>query len=285
MRVRRKTALLKTAGVESLVLAVELFNRPIAIARDPAVLIVLGHAFEMLLKAAIYHRRGSIRDAGERYTFGFSKTIDVARSESIVSDAEAPMLLAIRQDRNTAAHDTIAMSDDLLWLHVRSAVTIFSRILRDEFGEELEEVVPARVVPVAALPPTDALDVIEREMREIASLLAPRTRRGAEARSRIRPLLSLDGSATGRKEPPSELEVERAARAIRSHKDWKKIFPGLAQLKLSSAPNVGSQEVTLRVSRTGDGVAVRPATRDEASSALLYRRMDSQTSRTARRTQ
>jgi hypothetical protein len=275
MKVRRKTALLKKAASESLSLAVELFNRPVATARDPAVLVLLGHSFEMLLKAVIYQRRGRIRDPGEPYTYRFVRVINIARSDlGALQEGEMPVVLALKQDRDTAAHDTVEMSDDLLWLHVRSAVTIFSRIVKAEFDEELTELIPARVVPVSALPPTDAASVIEREMEEIARLLAPKTRKGAEARSRLRPLLALDGSATGREDRPSETEVERAVKAIRASRDWQSVFPGLAQITISPAPKGGSQEITLRVSKTGRGAAVRPASPDEADSALLYRSMD-----------
>lgn len=271
---RRKTTMLKTAGAESLALAVELFNRPVGTARESTVLLLLGHAFEMLLKAAIYQERGRLRDAGDRHTYGFAKTINIARSDLDILDSDdTTVLLAIKQDRDAAAHETVAMSDDLLWLHLRSAVTIFGRILTDRFQTPLANLIPARVVPVAALPPTDPIDVIEREMTDISGLLAPKTRRGEEARFRLRPLLALDGSVTEREEPPTELEVDRAVRALRGGMDWRTVFPGLAQLAISDAPMPGSQEITLRVVRRGSGVAVRPAGLDEGD-ALLYRTMD-----------
>lgn len=275
MRVRRKTALLKTAAGESLSLAVEIFNRPVATARDPAVLVLLGHAFEMLLKAVVYQHRGRIRDPGDRYTYTFPKLINICRSEiTAVDDDDVPMLWALKQDRDAAAHETVAMSDDLLWLHVRSAVTIFSRILKAQFGEELLDLIPARVVPVSAMPPHDAAAVVQREMEEIAKLLAPKTRRADEARSRIRPLLALDGSVTGREEPPAEIEIDRAVKAIRAGRDWRTVFPGVAQVKISKAPTPGSQEITLRVTRKGEGLAVRRAKGEEGDAALLYAGVD-----------
>ena len=56
----------RDTGVESLTLAIELFNRPSPIAREHAVVMMLAHAFEMLLKAAIFERRGTVRDKGRR---------------------------------------------------------------------------------------------------------------------------------------------------------------------------------------------------------------------------
>jgi hypothetical protein len=62
---REATFLLKKA-TDSLILAIEHFNRPIDRGGVSAVLILLDHAFEMLLKAAILHRGGRIREAGKR---------------------------------------------------------------------------------------------------------------------------------------------------------------------------------------------------------------------------
>lgn len=274
MRERRKTTMLKRAAAESLALAVELFNRPVPTARESTVLILLGHSFEMLLKAAIYQERGRLRDPGEWRTYSFSKTISIAKSDLGILDADDEVvLLAIKQDRDIAAHDTIAMGDDLLWLHVRSAVTTLGRLLKEVFNTDLEELIPARAVPVSALPPSDPVMVVQREMEDLGALLAPRTRRGAEARSRIRPLLALDGSVTGREDPPTDHEVERAVRALREGQDWRKIFPGLAQLQLTDAPSPGSQEVTLRVVKSGEGLPVRAAAPGDEG-ALLYRSMD-----------
>jgi hypothetical protein len=267
--------MLMRAGSDSLALSVELFNRPVEVARAHAVLLLLGHSFEMLLKAVIYQRRGRIRDRGEPYTYEFKKVINICRSDlGVIDEDDLAILRAIQQDRNAAAHETVAMSEDMLWLHVRSAVTIYKRILREQFEQDLAKVIPARAVPVSALPPTDALAVVATEMDELRGLLVPGTRRGDEARARIRPLLALDGSVTGREEPPAELEINRAAAAIRAGRPWQSVFPGLAQLTISDTASPGSLEVTLRVARSGNGIPVRRAKPEEAESALVYRTSD-----------
>jgi hypothetical protein len=51
---------LRCRALESLTLARELFNRPAECFRADGVLILLHHAFEMLLKAAIYKVRGRL---------------------------------------------------------------------------------------------------------------------------------------------------------------------------------------------------------------------------------
>lgn len=266
---------MKTSAVESLCLAVELFNRPSPVARDQSVMLMLAHAFEMLLKAIIFQARGTIRAKGATYTFKYSRCINIAHADlSVLDTADLPMLRAIKQDRNAAAHDTVSFSEDMLWLHVRSGVTIFSRLLGTAFNENLEAVIPSRAIPVSALPPTDARAVVEREMQDIAAMLKPGLRQGDDAKARIRPLLALDGAVTGREQAPSEFELDRAVRAFRQGTSWQDVFPGLTTLEIGSAPGAGAQEVSLRISKAGEGPAVRLAKPGEEAGALLYRKSD-----------
>lgn len=275
MKVKRRTQQLKKAATESLCVAIELFNRPSQVARDQSVMLMLAHSFEMLLKAIIFQKRGTIRDKGEQYTYRFGRCINVAHSElNLLDAADLPMLWAIKQDRNAAAHDTVAFSEDMLWLHVRSGVTIFGRLLSAAFNEDLPDVIPSRVIPVSALPPTDARAAIEREMQDIAAMLKPGLRQGDDAKARIRPLLALDGAVTGREEAPTELELDRAVSAFRQGTTWEAVFPGLATLELAATPGAGAQEVSLRISKAGEGPAVRLAKPGEETGALLYRKSD-----------
>jgi len=57
---KREVKLLRKKAVESLLLCIEHFNRPSDVGRADAVLILLDHSFEMLLKACILHRGGRI---------------------------------------------------------------------------------------------------------------------------------------------------------------------------------------------------------------------------------
>lgn len=276
MILKRRTQHLKKAATESLCLAVELFNRPSDIARDQSVMLLLAYAFEMLLKAVIFQQRGRIHEKGDQYTYKLSRCINIAHSElSVLDAADLPMMWAIKQDRNAAAHDIIAFSEDMLWLHVRSGLTIFGRLLQSAFGEDLPAAIPSRVIPVSALPPTDARAAIEREMQDIAGMLKPGLRQGEDAKARIRPLLALDGAVTGREESPTEVELDRAVTAFRQGQGWETVFPGLATLEITTPPGAGGQEVTLRISRAGVGPAVRLAKPGEEQGALLYRKSDS----------
>ena len=62
---KRETKCLLVKATDSLVLSIEHFNRPWDRGRVDAVLILLDHAFEMLLKAAILHRGGTSGSPGK----------------------------------------------------------------------------------------------------------------------------------------------------------------------------------------------------------------------------
>jgi hypothetical protein len=273
VKLKRRTAQLKGSAVESLSLAVELFNRPSQVARDQSVMLMLAHAFEMLFKAIIFQARGTIREKGEEHTYKLGRCINIVHSDLRLLDADdLPIVWAIKQDRNAAAHDSVAFSEDMLWLHVRSAVTIFGKLLDVAFKVDLAAVIPSRVIPVSALPPTDASAVRAREMKDIKEMLKPGLRRADDAKARIRPMLALDGGVTGREDAPTEVELDRAVSAFRKGAVWQDVFPGLAALEIAAAPGAGAQEVSLRISKTGEGPAVRLAKPGEEGGALLFRK-------------
>lgn len=68
-RFRKNVGPLLDRRIESLTLAIEIFNRPSEIARTHAILILLQHAFELLLKAWILTQTGRIHDADGRYSY------------------------------------------------------------------------------------------------------------------------------------------------------------------------------------------------------------------------
>ena len=59
---RKHVRLLFEKSLDSLVLSIDHFNQPWDRGRKEAVLILLNHTFELLLKAAILHRGGKIRE-------------------------------------------------------------------------------------------------------------------------------------------------------------------------------------------------------------------------------
>lgn len=272
VRLKRQAGQFKDVAIESLTLCIELFNRPSETARHHAVIMMLAHSFEMLLKAIIFQARGTVREKGDNLSHSLKQCIDISvDSLRILSPGERVLLLAVKQDRDCATHDVITMSEDLLWVHMRSGISTFRRLLHDQFAVELTELLPGRVIPVSAAPPSDLALLVESELTSILALIEPGKRRFADAAARLRPLLSLDGSVTGRSDQPTEPEVARAARHLREGQDWRAVLPGLACLSIATADGASdSQEVVLRIGTDANAMPVRRAAPNE-SGALAYR--------------
>ena|ERR1035437_4330399 len=80
-RLKRDVAPLLDRSIASLTLAIELFNRPSELARTHSVLILLQHAFESFLKAAILQRTGRLRERTDRYTYSFDRCLQIAEGD------------------------------------------------------------------------------------------------------------------------------------------------------------------------------------------------------------
>lgn len=78
--VARKTKQYIATAVESLTPAIELFNRPSPAGREHATVMVSAHAFEVLLKAAIYEQRKKVEFFGTDRSFDLGKCIAVSET-------------------------------------------------------------------------------------------------------------------------------------------------------------------------------------------------------------
>ena len=67
----KEVKLLKTKSINSLILSIEHFNSAFDVGRVETTLMLVDHSFEMLLKASILHKGGSIREKGAAQTIGF----------------------------------------------------------------------------------------------------------------------------------------------------------------------------------------------------------------------
>lgn len=246
--------LLKKA-TDSLILSIELFNRPQEQCRHTGALIMLDHSFEMLLKAAILQRRGRIRNKKyDHNTIGFDACLRIAVSNGDIKFLREEQVLvaqAINGLRDAAQHYILQISEQQLYVHMQSGVTLFSDILKDVFGIKLSDSMPQRVLPIATLAPLDIDALFRFETKEIKKLLSPRSRRGPEAYSRIRPLCILNAVISGEKNTqPSDKEIKNIALALKEGKSWNEIFKGVAGIQISKEGD--GPTISLKISKKAD---------------------------------
>ena len=207
-RLRRETIRFKRQALDSLVLAIELFNRPHKASRTEAVLFFLQHAFEMLLKAAIYQDRGRVHEPRSPVTYRFDKCLAIARSDlNIITQDMANTLSMLDGQRDCAMHHLLEMSEEALYLHAQAAVTMFDDVLKRAFVESLGDYLPERVLPVSTSPPKEMHLFMDKEFTGIRDFIAPSRHRRAEAKARIRPYLIMESALEGECRQPTDAQV------------------------------------------------------------------------------
>jgi hypothetical protein len=167
-RLRRATKRFKESAIASLILSIELFNRPSEEGRVDAVLMQLQHAFEMLLKAKIWQERGRITEPRSSVAYGFDKCLGIARSDlGIINEDEAATLSMLDGLRDCATHNQLILSEENFYVHVQSGVTMFNDLLQKSFGERLYDYLPQRVLPISTNPPRDIALFLNEEFNRI----------------------------------------------------------------------------------------------------------------------
>jgi len=273
-RLRRETSRFKRQGFNSLLLAIELFNRPHNTSRTEAVLFFLQHAFEMLLKAAIYQERRTVHVPRSQLTYRFDKCLAIARSElGILTEDMATTLSILDGYRDCAMHYLLEMSEEGLYLQAQAAVTIFDDVLQRAFGERVAEHLPERVLPISTSPPVEIHLFMDKEFSQIRDLVAPGRRRRAEAKARIRPYLIMESVLEGKSEQPTDARVSRVIKRIKRGEDWQAIFPGVATLRLDTTGH--GLSFSVRFTRQSSAAPVRIVREgEEAGDAALVREVN-----------
>lgn len=237
--------------------------------RQVSVLLYLQHAFEMLLKAGLVQRHVRVFDKRLGRSIGFEKCVNLAAMHLDVTEDEAGLLRAVDALRDEAQHWLTDVSEALLYIHCRGAVTLSDRLLGDVFGERLADHLPVRVLPLSTEPPRDIQLLIDDQFSQVQALLQPGRRRRPEARAGIRTLLALEahGATTDEGVRVSTKDVNRVERAIRAGQDRHQVFPTLSTLGTQVAGE--GLHVSVRfVKRGGAPVTYVPADADVDAAAV-----------------
>jgi hypothetical protein len=187
------------------------------------------------LKAAILQRGGRIRKKREKLTIGFDACVREGLSGSIPSfirEEQALTLQAINSLRDAVQHHYLDISEDHLYLHAQSGVTLFRDILADVFAINLSDRLPDRVLPIATKVPVDLITLFEREIEEVNKLLAPGKRRGVEALGKLRSLAIVENAVGGEKFQPAESDLRKLEARIRRGEKSNTLFPSVSSITL-----------------------------------------------------
>lgn len=234
---KREARLLLGKACDSLALSVEFFNRPQDRGRVSGSLILLDHAFEMLLKAAILHKGGRIREKREKQTIGFDACIRRSLSDGkikFLTDEQALLLQTLNGLRDAAQHHLLEVSEGQLYIEAQSGVTLFRDLLGSVFQENIIDFLPKRVLPVSTTPPTTLAALFDSEIAEIKKLLGPKKRRRLEAEARLRPLAILNSAIVGEKDQPTAPQLQKIGKELLKGAAWQDVFQGASAIELTT---------------------------------------------------
>ena len=234
---KKEARLLLERSLDSLVLSVERYNCPWDRGRQEVMLLLLDRAFELLLKAAILHKGGRIRESGEKETFGHEKCVRVCLSDDRIkclTNEQALTIQIVNSLRDAAQHYMLEVSEQQLYLYAQAGVTLYSDVLTSVFGGSLRDHVPDRVLPVCTMPPQDLHTMVRAEFAEIKIMVQPKSRRMLQARAKIRALAVIEASLNGIRSQPGEGELNGLLAKVRAGSTWNALFPGVASLELST---------------------------------------------------
>ena len=272
---KREAKFLLNKACDALVLSIELFNRPHERGRVCGTLIQLDHGFEMLLKAAILHRGGRIREKRAKETIGFDACVRRSLSDGNIkylSENQALLLQTINGLRDAAQHHLLDISEGQLYFHVQSGITLFRDLLKNVFSQDLNTHLPSRVLPVSTTPPTDLKTLFDTEVEEIKKLLRPGKRRRIEASARLRPLAILNDTIHGEKGQPSDSDLRRIGDAVIAGNSWEDVFKGVAAIKVTTSGT--GHDLSLQISKK-EGIPIQlVAEGTPGASVVAVRRVD-----------
>jgi hypothetical protein len=266
---RKEARLLLDRAIDALTLSIDHFNRSWGIARAEAVLLQLDRSFEMLLKAAIVHKGGRIRERRAKQTIGFDHCVRKCLTDASVKclDAEQALTLQVINGlRDAAQHYVLEISEDELYLQAQAGVTLFRDMLRRVFGVDLVDYLPERVLPVSTRPPQDLLELFRGKIDEVRKLLKPGARKRVEARARIRPMAIMEGSVQGRHVQPGEGDLNRILKRIEAGEQLEQVFPGVSALRLQT--DGSGAAINLRITKA-EGIPIKLVKEGEPGAAVV----------------
>lgn len=223
--------------MESLTLAVEVFNRPSATARTQGVLLNLRASFEMLLKAVVWEDRGRIEPKGGGESYSLRYCLRIVRGMGKLSEDEEIVAATIAGHRDAVQHQGAAVTDERLYLDAASGLRLFDDLLHRYFAERLADhpEFANRMLPVSANPPREMHLLTSSDVQHVRELLKPPRRRHAEALALLRTLVVSEQVAldpTADLTHPTERQLEHVAKKLQETDDWTTVLPGLARLSL-----------------------------------------------------
>ena len=226
---------LREISLQSLTLAIELFNRPSDCARSHAVIILLHHSMEILLKSIIVSKKGSVFDDERGYSYGFDKCLTVAQDENVITADHRKYLSILDNVRDGAVHYRQTISEPILYIFSQATVSLFNDLIKILTGKGLLEYLPHRAVAVSAMPPQALGKVLDQEFEELRLLLHRPDTNTSQAIAMLRPLMAFQIGGEEQHRRMKSAELEETLKKLTTADTWRVVFPEIAKVQFDSS--------------------------------------------------
>jgi hypothetical protein len=270
--VKRDAQVLHDKAISSITVATSAFNSPTDTGRVTQVLLGVQHAFEMLLKAGLVQNRVNVFNKKDGRSIGMGACVNQAEAHPAIklTKDEAGTIRTIDAMRDDEQHWFAEVSEQILYLHTRAAITLFDELLDRVFGERLATFLPNRVLPVSTEAPKELTLLLDDEFTQIAELLKPGRCAREQARARVRTLLAMEAH----NEPDtrvSDKDVARVEKGILAGKERSEVFPKLEGM--GTEVSGAGVNVSVHFNKKGQGAPVRFVS-DDSEDAAGVREVD-----------
>lgn len=262
-------------AVDSLILSIEHFNRPSERGRLASILIMLDHAAEMLLKAALLDRGADIRNPKNGFAHSIETCLNRATDDGqikFLSEDERRTLQVLNGLRDQAQHYLADVSEQIIYMVAQGTVTLFAELLARLFGRLLCDHLPKRVLPILVNPPRDIQVLMDDEFTQLKELLKKGDSGQSASEPRLRSLLAIDRALNLRPTQVSDDELKSVAESIQKTHNWEDVFKGIARVKLTT--DGSGVDVSIHLTKK-DGIPVRiAADGDDPQAAVAIRKVN-----------
>lgn len=165
---KRRAKRLYLSSIESFLAALDAYNSLTARTRTSVPLILLDHAIEMLLKAALLQFRHRIVHKGSNMAYSVSECFGVLRnpinSWPGQAFADEPSILLLHDQRNRVQHLGLTVSESMLAELMGRGCRVHAELHRQVFGRDLASEIPERYSMIC---PATKATLVELRHQEI----------------------------------------------------------------------------------------------------------------------
>jgi hypothetical protein len=220
------------SAIDSLLAASRIFDDPFFPSRQETILMLLNHAFEMLLKAAVLKKTGRLRAKGEKHNYSFAKCLGICFLKlELFNETSLAGLKIINSLRDAAVHDTLQLNEGILAHFYVMAVIIFHDILkRVSAAKQIERRIPLKKILIESRPAEEFNFYVRKDFAAAKKMLKLSKKRAEEALIKLRPYLIVENELRETAEGRAALSEALVIKMILRGKTMENVLPFVSSL-------------------------------------------------------